>query len=47
MAIRRNPDGSVTVGILKDEPKEQPKVEAEQPKAEQPKRAAKKAKGRG
>jgi hypothetical protein len=30
MAVRKNPDGSVTVGILKDELK--PEVKAEKPK---------------
>lgn len=30
MAIRKNPDGSITVGILKDEPK--PEVKDEKPK---------------
>ena len=25
MAVRRHPDGSITVGILKEEPKEKPK----------------------
>lgn len=44
MAIRVNPDGSMTVGILDDEPKEdKPEV-----KAEKPKRTAKtKTKGEG
>ena len=43
MAVRRNPDGSITVGILKEEPKEKPEV-----KAEKPKRTAKpKTKGEG
>ena len=37
MAVRKNPDGSITVGILDDEPKEV-KPEA---KAEKPKRTAK------
>lgn len=32
MAVRKNPDGSVTVGILDDEPKEKPEVKAEKPK---------------
>ncbi len=32
MAIRKNADGSITVGILKDEPEVKPKVKAEQPK---------------
>ena len=42
MAVRRNPDGSMTVGILPEEPKEvKPEVKAEQPKAEKPKRTAK------
>lgn len=44
MAVRKNPDGSITVGILDDEPKEV-KPEA---KAEKPKRTAKpKNKGEG
>ena len=44
MAIRINPDGSMTVGILPEEPKEEkPEV-----KAEKPKRTAKlKDKGEG
>lgn len=43
MAVRRHPDGSVTVGILKEEPKEKPEV-----KTEKPKRTAKpKTKGEG
>jgi len=44
MAVRRNPDGSITVGILPEEPKdEKPEV-----KAEKPKRTAKtKTKGEG
>lgn len=44
MAVRKNPDGSITVGILDDEPKEvKPEV-----KAEKPKRTAKpKDKGEG
>lgn len=32
MAIRKNADGSITVGILKDEPEVKPEVKAEQPK---------------
>ena len=33
MAIRINPDGSISVGILKEEPKEEkPEVKAEKPK---------------
>ena len=33
MAVRKNPDGSITVGILKEEPKEaKPEVKAEKPK---------------
>jgi hypothetical protein len=33
MAIRINPDGSMTVGILPEEPKEEkPEVKAEKPK---------------
>lgn len=32
MAVRKNPDGSITVGILDDEPQEKPEVKAEQPK---------------
>lgn len=33
MAVRKNPDGSVTVGIIKDEPsKEQSEVKTEKPK---------------
>lgn len=32
MAIRKNADGSITVGILKDESKEKPEAAAEQPK---------------
>jgi len=44
MAVRKNPDGSITVGILDDEPKEV-KPEA---KAEKAKRTAKpKDKGEG
>lgn len=44
MAVRKNPDGSITVGILDDEPKEV-KPEA---KVEKPKRTAKpKDKGEG
>ena len=46
MAVRKNPDGSITVGILDDEPQENPEVKAEQPKAEKPKRTAK-AKNKG
>lgn len=44
MAVRKNPDGSITVGILDDEPKEEkPEV-----KAEKSKRTAKpKDKGEG
>ena len=44
MAIRINPDGSMTVGIIPEEPKEEkPEV-----KAEKPKRTAKpKTKGEG
>lgn len=44
MAVRKNPDGSISVGILDDEPKEEkPEV-----KAEKPKRTAKpKDKGEG
>ena len=37
MAIRHNPDGSITVGILKEEPKE----EKREVKAEKPKRTRK------
>lgn len=33
MAVRRNPDGSMTVGILPEEPKEKkPEVKAEKPR---------------
>jgi hypothetical protein len=33
MAVRHNPDGSITVGILPKEPKEEkPEVKAEKPK---------------
>lgn len=32
MAIRKNADGSVTVGIIKSEPKAKPETKAEQPK---------------
>lgn len=33
MAVRKNPDGSITVGILDDEPKEvKPEAAAEKPK---------------
>lgn len=32
MAIRKNADGSVTVGILKDEPKAKPEAKAEKPR---------------
>ena len=40
---RRNPDGSLTVGIIEEEVKETPKtVEVEKPKAEKPKTAPKK-----
>ena len=43
MAVRKNPDGSITVGILPEEPKQVPDV-----KAEKPKRTAKpKEKGEG
>ena len=43
MAVRHNPDGSITVGILKDEPKEEkPEV-----KAGKPKRAKKQPNGEG
>jgi hypothetical protein len=31
MAVRKNPDGSITVGILDEEPKK-PEVKAEKPK---------------
>ena len=35
---RINPDGSVTIGIIEDEPKvEESKAEPEKPKAEKPK----------
>jgi len=37
MAVRKNPDGSISVGILKEEPKE----EKREVKAEKPKRTAK------
>ncbi len=37
MAVRRNPDGSMTVGILQKEPKE----EKREAKAEKPKRTRK------
>lgn len=44
MAVRKNPDGSITVGILDDEPKEE-KLEV---KAEKPRRTVKaKNKGEG
>ena len=47
MAVRKNPDGSITVGILLEEPKEvKPEAKAEQPKAEKPKRTAR-AKNKG
>jgi hypothetical protein len=43
MAVRKNPDGSITVGILSEEPKVKPEA-----KAEKPKRTAKpKDKGEG
>lgn len=43
MAIRINPDGSMTVGIIQEEPKEEkPEV-----KAEKPKRAKKQPNGEG
>ena len=41
MAVRKNADGSITVGILKDEPKP---VAEEKPKEDKPKRT-KKTKG--
>lgn len=43
MAIRKNADGSITVGILKDESKEKPEAAAEQPK----RRAKQRIRGRG
>ena len=45
MAVRKNPDGSITVGILDDEPQEKSEVKAEQPKAEKPKKGKAKNKG--
>lgn len=40
MAIRRNADGSITIGIIREE---EPKpVKAEAPKAEKPKKTVKK-----
>lgn len=38
---RVNPDGSVTVGIIEDEPKAEPKAEPKEPKAA-PKKTTKK-----
>lgn len=32
MAVRKNPDGSVTVGILFDDEPKEPEVKAEKPK---------------
>jgi hypothetical protein len=42
MAIRKNADGSITVGILTDEPKAKP-----EDKAEKPKKGKAKKKGEG
>lgn len=42
MPVRKNHDGSITVGILVEKPKEvKPETKTEQPKAEKPKRTAK------